>query len=83
MRYLNTHLEGKEFLVGTQITLADYCIAALLVTYMQIVLDKNFRKSIPNFTAWFERVIADTNWIKRFGKVQMCEKAMKATCFKI
>ena len=76
-RQVNNALEGKEFLVGAKVTLADYAVAALFFMYMQVLLEKNFRKSIPLFEAWFARIAADKFFTQRFGKAHFCERTCK------
>lgn len=56
---LDGHLRGKTWLVGKQITLADYAVAHI----------ENFQAAVPfdwkpyaNITAHFERVRADKHW---------------------
>ena len=82
VRTVNNALEGREWLVGESVTLADYALAALFMMYAQTILEKNYRKSVPHFSAWFERVAADAHFIKQFGKVHMCEKSVKGTAIK-
>jgi glutathione S-transferase/putative methionine-R-sulfoxide reductase with GAF domain len=75
---VNAKLEGKKYLVGEKITLADYILAAGLMMPFQLLFEVNYRKSIPHITAWFERVAADEHFISRFGKVHMAAKQQKA-----
>jgi glutathione S-transferase len=53
VKILNTHLEGKQWLVGNSITLADVSNFISLVTPFALVLDGGFRKAMPHVTAWF------------------------------
>ena len=57
IKTLNTHLEGKPFLVGNRVTVADLVIGLPLVTMYQTVLDGGFRKAMPHATQWIERLI--------------------------
>lgn len=55
-KILNTHLQGKEFLVGGHLTLADIAVWQSLYLAMTLALDGGFRKAMPNLAAWFEKV---------------------------
>ncbi|HEX9444802.1 MAG TPA: glutathione S-transferase family protein [Candidatus Binatia bacterium] len=63
---LDGHLSGREFLVGSQLTLADFSVAAPLI-YSQpgrLPLDK-----YGNVRAWYGRVAALDAWKKALPKM--------------
>jgi len=79
VRSINTHLQGKSYLVGDRLTVADVVVAVALLLPFQVVLDGGFRKSVaPNVTAWLERFVALPEVVSRLGHVKFCAKPMKA-----
>lgn len=74
---MNTALEGKKFLLGDDLSVADIIIANCLMYGFQTVLDQGFMKSIKNVNEWAARVFALPEHIHVFGKVQMCQKPLK------
>ncbi|CDW77312.1 elongation factor 1- [Stylonychia lemnae] len=79
VRSLNTHLQGKTYLVGDRLTVADVVVAVALLLPFQTVLDGGFRKSVaPNVTAWLDRFVALPEVVSRLGHVKFCAKPMKA-----
>lgn len=77
LRVLNTHLQGKDYLVGGSITVADILVAVHLVLPMQLALDPGFRKAMPNVTSFFEKFIKLPQVVKRLGNVKLCQKTIK------
>jgi len=75
---LNTVLEGKQFLVGNQITLADIIVQQVLKVPLQTVLDAGFRKGTgKNVEAWALAYYANETVVKHEGKVQLAAKPLK------
>jgi len=74
---MNTALEGKKFLLGDDLSVADIIIANCLMYGFQTVLDQGFMKSIKNVNEWAARVFALPEHIHVFGKVQICQKHLK------
>ena len=78
LRVINTHLQGKTFLVGERITVADVVVALAAIIPFQVVLDAGVRKSVlPNVTAWIEKFIALPEVVNRIGHVKLAAKALK------
>lgn len=77
VKTLNAHLEGKKFLVGSELSLADVVVANMLLYPFQTVLDAGFRKAMKNVTAWAESVYALESFKKSYGNVMLCGKALK------
>ena len=69
MKILNGGLEGKKFLCGNDLTIADIVLAVHLMTSFQTVLDGGFRKAMKNVQAWAEAVYALPSMQKCFGNV--------------
>jgi glutathione S-transferase len=55
---LNSALNGKQWLVGNQVSIADISVAVSLVVPLQIILDGGFRKAMKSVIEWAERVFA-------------------------
>jgi glutathione S-transferase len=66
---LNTALEGKQWLVGDKMSLADVVIATALVVPLQTVLDAGFRKAMKNASDWLARVYALPQFQKVMGSI--------------
>lgn len=67
----------EDYLTGSSITVADFCVAAGHVMAFQTLLDAGFCKAMGKASAWFKRVIEHPAFIKVAGKVQCCAKALK------
>jgi elongation factor 1-gamma len=76
VKTVNTHLEGKKYLVG-ELTLADVHLANLFLYLFQTVLDGGFRKAMKNVSAWAESIYALDSFVKINGNVQLAAKALK------
>jgi translation elongation factor EF-1beta len=77
MMTLNKYLDGKFYLVGDNVTIADIMVAAYLIVPMQTIFDGGYRKAIPHVTEWFERITSLPSFVKSCGYVKLCEKAFK------
>jgi len=76
-KILNTHLEGKTFVVSQHLTLADITLFNSLMGPFAVALDAGFRKAMPHVSAWFERVSRQSAVLNTCGFVRMCDKAIK------
>lgn len=76
-RILNSHIEGKEFFVGSHLTLADVFVACAVRLSFEVLFEANYRKAIPHLTKWFENIITMTEFKGRWGNVKLCAKVMK------
>jgi elongation factor 1-gamma len=77
VKVINTGLEGKKWLAGDEPSVADVILAIRLLTAFQTVLDGGFRKAMKNVEAWAQACYALPAFVKVFGRVQMCAKALK------
>ena len=66
-KIINTHLEGKKWLVGEEMTIADVYLAIVLSNLLQTTLDAGFRKAMKNASDWAERVFSNPSVIKILG----------------
>jgi elongation factor 1-beta len=55
---LDSHLQGKTYLVGDQITLADIIVASSLLDGYRTVLDGKIQKAFKNTLQWFKNVVS-------------------------
>jgi len=76
---INNALNGKDFLVGGRLTVADLVIALMLTHAFSTVLDGGFRKAMAHATKWLESIIAKEEVIARLGKVKFCAKSLPPT----
>lgn len=76
-KVLDTYLKGKTFLVGSKITIADLYLANSLTLAFQTIFDAGFRKAMPNLAKWFESITSTPAFVKRFGIIKPCAKALK------
>jgi elongation factor 1-gamma len=53
LKVLDTHLNGKNFMVGESLTVADVFATVMLSIGFQTVLDAGFRKAMPNLSQYF------------------------------
>jgi elongation factor 1-beta len=78
VKMINSALQGKEYLVGNRVTVADITVFTSLIIAFAFVLDGGFRKAMPNVSAWFQRIASHQAVINTCGNVKLCEKALKA-----
>jgi len=77
-KVLDTHLKGKQYMVGGNVTVADILLATAFIPAFQTVLDAGFRKSMANFSGWFARCTGNQGFINVVGIIKPIEKAMGA-----
>lgn len=75
--FLNAHLKGKQYIVGSQPTVADIACATLLTPAFQLVLDAGFRKGKvgADLAKWFTAFAELPPVIATAGKIRCCDKA--------
>ena len=56
MKQLNTSLDGKSWLVGERMTLADIVVFNNLITAFYFTFDAGFLKAMPHAAAWFGKM---------------------------
>ena len=76
-KILNENLKEKQWLVGGNCTLADLVVACGFLAAQQTILDAGFRKAMPHYSAWFERVVSQPDFIAVAGAVKSAAKAVK------
>ena len=70
-------MNGKQFIVGSHVTLADVFVGSIFTPAFQLALDAGFRKGMSNVGSWFERFVALPEVIKAAGNITPCAKALK------
>jgi len=58
---LESHLQGRRYLVGDDVTLADYSVAFLEAAQKVVPFDWS---AFPNVNVYYERMRADPYWVK-------------------
>lgn len=76
---LNVALQGKQYLVGERLTVADIFVGIGLTLAFQTTLDAGFRKAMPNVAAWIERIIKLPQVVAQMGNIKLAAKAVKPT----
>ena len=77
VKNVNTHLQGKKYLLGDKISVADIIIATEFIPLFQTILDGGFRKAMPVAAAWLEGVAQLPEVTSRIGNVKFAAKALK------
>jgi elongation factor 1-gamma len=76
---LETHLEGKDFLVTAQVTLADFCLVSFLNLLFRQLFEEADRVKYPNVLRYWTQ-ITDAPYYQKFHGVQ---KRLNETRFKL
>lgn len=77
VRVLHTALEGKKWLLGDEMSIADIILANSLLYAFQTVLDAGFRKSCKNLEAWATTCYDVPEMVTVHGKVHLAAKPLK------
>jgi elongation factor 1-gamma len=73
---INSALTG-DWLVGNTVTLADIALASFFIIAQQTLIDGGFRKAMPKFSAWFERVTGLPEFVRVAGNIKVAAKTVK------
>jgi len=74
LAFVESHLNGKKFLVGDSASLADYSLATSIAVVLT-TLGEEERKAYPNVTAWYLSLVATDAII---GSADLPKEAHKA-----
>lgn len=77
VKMINDKVEGKMFLVGNNLTVADLIVAQSLTLAFQTLLDPGFRKQMKHVTQWYLRISRLPSFVKHCGRTKMTEVQMK------
>lgn len=68
---------GKQFLVGEQLTLADIMIVGVLQLAGKFLMDGEMRKGLPNVVAYLKRVMEVPEMKGAFEALELCESRLR------
>lgn len=72
---LNTRVEGKKFIVGDELTLADIAICSYLAPYMFSQCDSKVKEKHPSFVEYYTQIMSIPAIEQYFGKVKYPQKS--------
>ncbi|XP_069738657.1 valine--tRNA ligase-like [Phaenicophaeus curvirostris] len=72
LRALDSKLQGRRFLVGARVTLADVSVACALLPPLRRILDAAARAPYPNVTRWFLECVGLPHFRAVLGPVGLC-----------
>ncbi|KAI8956053.1 glutathione S-transferase [Xylaria longipes] len=79
VRYLEVALKGgKKYLVGDQLTMADFMVTSIMYYLFKYLIDAEFRKELPNVVAYIKNFADAPEHKKYYGELEMCEKSITA-----
>lgn len=73
---LNTLLDGKEYFVSEKLTLADLYVCMSMNLLMATYIDAELRATLPNLTAWYERVRKNATVVSFLGTPRYIGQAL-------
>jgi len=76
---LETHLEGKEYLVGKSgLTLADIVVCSTLLYPFKLVASPSYLKAYPRVVAWFQKCVQQEQFVAVVGVTSLCQNEIMA-----
>ncbi|KAK3299494.1 glutathione S-transferase [Chaetomium fimeti] len=69
--------DGRQFLVGGQLTLADIMVVGVLQLAGKFLMDKEMRKDLPSVEAYVKRIMEVAEMKAAFGDLQLCDTRVK------
>jgi len=79
LKLLNKHLEGKKFVVGDSLTVADTHLFGVLRFFFSLVIAEQQRKQLfGNITTWFQSIASLPEATKAYGRTLLCKVPLKA-----
>ncbi|KAH8808807.1 elongation factor 1-gamma [Xylogone sp. PMI_703] len=76
---LEKHLSAHPYLVGEELTLADFFVASLISRGFMYVLDRAWRAQRPQVTRWYETVTNHPSWKAVMPNTVMIENSLEYT----
>ena len=84
LKILEKELQGKTYLVGNRLTLADIALFRYLRLFMMFQFPDGMRKKLlPNTTNWFENIMKTNAAVKAYGRIVLCKQPLKPFTGKI
>ena len=69
---------GKKYILGNKITLADIILFRYLRFFMMLHFTENIRNSLfPKLTKWFENIMSSPEAVEAYGRTILCKKQLK------
>ena len=79
LEVVEKHLEGKEYLVGNNMTLADIILFNKIRFVMQFLYPQQMRDNLfKNLTKWFTKIMETPEAKKAYGRIILCKQVVKA-----
>ena len=76
---LEKHLNGKEFIVGSDLTLADIFLFNKIRFVMMFLYREQMRNNVfKNVTRWFSKIMESVEAKKAYGRIILCKQVVKA-----
>ena len=70
LKTINNALKGKQYIVGSTLTIVDIYLTLIQLELQQAVLETNFRNSMANLNSHFKRIIELPEFRARMGIVK-------------
>ena len=71
---LEKHLNGKEFIVGSDLTLADIFLFNKIRFVMMFLYREQMRNNVfKNVTRWFSKIMESVEAKKAYGRIILCK----------
>nr|CAD7407363.1 unnamed protein product [Timema poppensis] len=77
LKYLDTLIATRTFLVGERMSLADVAVFCALLPMFEHVLDPRTRGAYPHLCRWFRLILHQPQVFKVVGVVMLCESVPK------
>lgn len=78
LKLLNKQLEGKQYVIGANMTLADIVLYFTIRWYFELLFVENLRKTLfPNVTNWLVNISNTENAMKVYGRLVLCKVPAK------
>lgn len=73
IKFLDTTLKLRTYLVGDKLTSADLSVAGVLQVAFKLLFDAKARNQYPHLTRWFSNVSSLPPFIEAFGETHLCQ----------
>lgn len=77
LKVVNKHLQGKKFIVGESLTIADIIFCCTLTVPFQLFFEAGYRNGVMNITGLYQKVSQMKEFLSRMGNVHLCKKPFK------
>ena len=77
LSHLATSLQGKKYLVGNDVTIADITVACYVYQPMAFCLSDKERNQNKEVVTWLENIATMPFWKRYFGRLRFCAQPTK------